>query len=167
VPIPQRLVGQGLSDGRNAGAVAEQIADGGAPSTGEELRPPAVGGGIQLDAPLLDQLQQHEGDDRLPHRVGVDEGVIRPLPPEAGIGPAAPEVDDHPPADGDGEGGTHLASVEVGGEGLADRAERGIAGPPDHEPTVGVPATMPPVPRTGHATSTLGSDVDDDGRPHR
>ena len=135
-PVPKRIVGQRLTDRRNARAVAEDVSDSSALLASEELGPPSSRSGVEIDPAALDELQQPQRNDRLPHRVRVHHRVVGPLASVISVRPSSPDVDDHPPIYGDAACSADFALLEVDSEGFPHRAKRRITGTPDHDLTV-------------------------------
>ena len=124
-PVGEVGVDEGPADGRDAGPVAERVADGGATlALGPELGPHRGQRVVEAHQTGVDQLQEEEGDEGLAHRVDVDQGVLLPGPGPGGVGPPADQVDHQLAVDEHGDAGTDLAPLgEVGGEGVADGGE--------------------------------------------
>ena len=118
---------------RQAGAVAEQIADGELLLAGlSELRP--VGGHrrINVEQALLDEAVCADGRDALRGREGIDDGVAFPRAISGSVGRAAPKVDDHPAVEHDGKRGADLAALgEVISKSVPDARKAGVAGAVD------------------------------------
>ena len=111
--------------GRQAGAMAEQLAQGHALlAGGGELRPPAGHGSVQFELALLYQLQGGDGGEGLGAGEQVEDGVAVPGLRSVLIGGTGPDIDDGLAADLHAQGSTSLLRiVEQFGEGVFQRLE--------------------------------------------
>ena len=135
VPVEHGTIGQRIADGRETGAMGKDLADRDALLAGAtEPGPVADDLGIQVEKTAFDELEDADRTEPLPHREEVDQRVPTPGATTGRVRPAAPQVDDDPPADRDGDRRTDVAPVgEVPHEGVADRGESRVADAVDGE----------------------------------
>lgn len=83
---------------------------------------------VELEQGGLDETERADGGDRFPDRVEIDDRVAVPRSRPRSVGVAAPQVDDRPPVDVDGERGPDLgARDENRRERLAHALESALA----------------------------------------
>jgi len=83
---------------------------------------------VEIELALIGEAMGTEGAEALGGGPYVDEGVAIPRLGAGGVGVTTPEVDNRFAVEGDGYGGTDLATLgEIFGEDLADAREAGIA----------------------------------------
>ena len=124
VPVPEVVVREGLTDRRDAGTVAQRMAEGGVPlAVPGELRPHVAQRVVQREVAAVHQLERQRRHDCFAHRVDVDEGVVRPGLRPWLVDPAADEVDDRLTVDHDVDGRPDLAAA---GEVLDERVANGF-----------------------------------------
>ena len=135
VPVEHGTIGQRIADGRETGAMGKDLADRDALLAGAtEPGPVADDLGIQVEKTAFDELEDADRTEPLPHREEVDQRVPTPGATTGRVRPAAPQVDDHAPADRDGDRRTDVTPVgEVRHEGVADRGESRVADAVDGE----------------------------------
>ena len=135
IEVEEIGVRQGLADGRDADAVAQQVAHGSGALAGD-LEPGPVPRHriVQRDQSVVDELEDQRPDHGLADRVHVDERVAGPGSCPGGIGIPAPEVDDHLTRDDDVDGRAHLTVIgEVRRERVGHRPVARGARALDHE----------------------------------
>src|SRR3954454_4107838 len=131
VPLPQVVVGQGLANRGDAGAVAQRVSHSRLTLPARcELRPYGRNRIVETDCPAVDQLQGEQCDERFADRIEVDERVVLPRPFTRFVRPAAYEVHDNPSADVHADRSTDFTALgEVVGEGITNSGEPGVARP--------------------------------------
>ncbi|MCY1445065.1 hypothetical protein D9M71_615680 [compost metagenome] len=121
LPVIQGFGRQQLTDGRQAGAVAEQLAQGDRLLTSLGELGPVVGHrGVQGQLALADQLQGGDGGEGLGAGEQVGDGVAVPSLLAVLVGTAGPQVDHGFASDLDAQrGATLLGIIEQCSEGFA------------------------------------------------
>src|SRR5262245_20971919 len=92
-----------------------------------ELRPVSGDRRVQIEQSGLDEAQRADRADRLTNRIEVNDRIALPRSRPRRVGVAAPEIDDGPAVDVDGQRRAHLeARDERLGERVAHGLERSV-----------------------------------------
>ena len=128
-PVEERLGRLRLAEGEDPRLVGQQVADERPLLPGLRVfRPVAGDGRVQVEFAAFGEEERARGHERLRHRVGVRDRVLRPGQTGLRIGVSAPEIDDEPPVQVDGDGGPQLAPLrEAALERLPDGREGRLA----------------------------------------